>query len=71
MVNLKKESFLKILFIFSFFIILTAYGIQYILGYQPCNLCIIERVPYALCLIIVILSYKFKKNQIEQFKKIK
>ncbi len=64
MVNLKKEFFLKILFILSFLIILTAYVIQYILGYQPCNLCIIERVPYALCLIIVILSYKFKKNLI-------
>ena len=37
---------------------------QYILGYQPCNLCIIERIPYWLAIVILILNYKFKKNYI-------
>ena len=64
MVNLKKETYLKILFLFSFNILLIAYAVQYLLGYQPCNLCIIERIPYALTLIIIILNYKFKKDQI-------
>jgi disulfide bond formation protein DsbB len=64
MANLKKETYLKILFILSFVILLTAYIIQYLLGYQPCNLCIIERIPYALAIIILILNYKFKKNEI-------
>jgi disulfide bond formation protein DsbB len=64
MANLKKETYLKILFILSFVILLTAYTIQYLLGYQPCNLCIIERIPYALAIIILILNYKFKKNEI-------
>jgi disulfide bond formation protein DsbB len=64
MFNLKKETYLKILFLLSFIILLTAYVVQYLLGYQPCNLCILERVPYALTLIILILNFKFKKNQV-------
>ena len=34
------------------------------MGYQPCNLCIIERVPYVLAITILILNYRFKKNEI-------
>ena len=63
MVNLKK-NYLQILFILSITILTTAYVIQYIFGYQPCNLCIIERIPYALAIIILILNYKFKKDQV-------
>ena len=64
MANLKKENYLKIIFILSFVILTTAYAIQYILGYQPCNLCVIERIPYVLAIIILILNYKFKKDQV-------
>ena len=64
MPNLKKEHYLLILFSLSFLILITAYAIQYIFGYQPCNLCIIERIPYTLGIIILILSYKFKKDQV-------
>ena len=45
-------------------ILIAAFTIQYLLGYQPCNLCIIERIPYALAIIIVVLNYKFKNDQI-------
>ena len=45
-------------------ILIAAFIIQYLLGYQPCNLCIIERIPYALAIIIVILNYKFRNDQI-------
>ena len=64
MFNLKKEIYLKILFLLSFIVLITAYFVQYLLGYQPCNLCILERVPYALTLIILILNFKFKKDQV-------
>ena len=64
MFNLKKEIYLKILFLLSFVVLITAYFVQYLLGYQPCNLCILERVPYALTLIILILNFKFKKDQV-------
>jgi disulfide bond formation protein DsbB len=64
MVKLKKETYQILLFLISFSVLVFAYAIQYLLGYQPCNLCIIERIPYFLALIILILNYKFKKDQI-------
>ena len=64
MANLKKETYLKILFLISFAILIIAYSIEYLLGYQPCSLCLIERIPYALAIIILILNYKFKKDQL-------
>ena len=62
--NFKKEFYLKVLLILSVLILISAYFIQYVLGYQPCKLCIIERIPYALVIIIIILNYNFKKDQI-------
>ena len=64
MASLKKDNYLKILLILCFAILISAYAIQYLFGYQPCNLCILERIPYALSIIILILNYKFKKNEI-------
>ena len=64
MANLKKETYLKILFLFSITILLFAYAVQFILGYQPCSLCILERIPYVLSIIILILNYSFKKNEL-------
>ena len=62
--NIKKETYLKILFLLSSAILIIAYTIQYIFGYQPCNLCIIERIPFMVALIILILNYYFKKNEL-------
>ena len=64
MINLKKENYLQILLFLNISIITTAYSIEYLLGYQPCYLCIIERIPYILAIIILILNYNFKKDQI-------
>tara|TARA_B100000767_G_C19570911_1_gene453172 strand:+ start:287 stop:772 length:486 start_codon:yes stop_codon:yes gene_type:complete len=64
MVNLKKETYLKILFLLSFAILSFAYAVQYLLEFQPCNLCIIERIPYFLALIVLLLNFKFKRDYI-------
>ena len=64
MAKFKKETYLKIIFLVSFITLVTAYAIQYILGYQPCNLCIIERVPYMLAIIILVFNHSFQKNEI-------
>ena len=58
----KKEFYLKIIFLISLTAIISAYYIEFILGYQPCNLCLIERLPYALSLMILLLNFKFKKR---------
>jgi disulfide bond formation protein DsbB len=64
MVDLGKKSYLQILFFLSFLILISALTIQYVFGYHPCNLCIIERIPYGLAIIILTLNYIFKKDQI-------
>ena len=45
MINLSKEKYLQILFFLSISILIAAFSIQYLFGYQPCNLCVIERIP--------------------------
>jgi len=53
MLEVKNKIILKLVLVFSIFAILAAYFIQYVLGHQPCNLCLIERVPYILSIIII------------------
>ena len=64
MVNLKKENYLQIIFALNILILGSALIIEYIFGYQPCYLCKIERIPYGLSIIILILNYFFNKDQI-------
>ena len=63
MYNLKENNYLQILFILSILILGSALIIEYIFGYQPCNLCKIERIPYLLSIIILITNYFFRGNQ--------
>ena len=63
MSEIKNKNILNIIFLFSIFALLTAYFIEYILGHQPCNLCLIERIPYILTILIISLIYIFKKNE--------
>ena len=63
MVKLKKR-YLFILFVSSILILISAFIIEYVFGYQPCNLCLIERIPYGLAIVILVLNYNFKKDQI-------
>ena len=63
MLNLKIESYLKLIFLISLVSIISAYFIEYILGHQPCNLCLIERIPYVLSIILIILNYFLEKNE--------
>ena len=64
MFSLTKQHYLQILFALSCLILLSALIVEYVLGYQPCNLCIIERIPYGLAIIILILNHLFKKDQL-------
>ena len=63
MLNIKVESYLKLIFIISLVSIISAYFIEYILGHQPCNLCLIERIPYGISIILIILNYFLEKNE--------
>ena len=56
-----KKIYLSILII-SILALTSAYFIEYFLGYQPCNLCLLERIPYALSIIIILTNLKIKFN---------
>jgi len=61
--NFKIEFYLKIIFLISLISIFSAFFIEYVLGHLPCNLCLIERIPYGLCIFLIILNYFVKKNE--------
>ena len=63
MLNIKTGVYLKIILIISFISLATAYYIEYVLGHQPCNLCLLERIPYWLCIIIIITNFIIKKYE--------
>jgi len=56
---------LKIIFVICLTSIISAYFIEFILGHKPCNLCLIERIPYWLGIILIILNFTFRCK--EQF----
>ena len=61
---IKNKFTLNAVLIFSVFALITAYFIQYILSHEPCNLCLIERIPYLAAIILVSLIFilnKFEK----------
>ena len=61
--NIKIDTYLKIIFLISLISIISAYFIEYVLGYQPCNLCLIERIPYGLSIILIILNHFFNQDK--------
>ena len=63
MANLKIEFILKCIFMVSLISIISAYFIEYILGHQPCNLCLIERIPYGISIILISLMLFLKKSE--------
>ena len=63
MFNQNAETNLKVIFLFSLIALISAYLIEYVLGHQPCNLCLIERIPYGLSLILISLILYLKKSE--------
>ena len=63
MYNFKIDHYLKIIFFISLLSLTSAFFIEYILGHQPCNLCLIQRIPYALSIILILLLNFHKKNE--------
>jgi len=61
MPQIKNNFLFNLILYFSIFALFAAFFIEYVLQHQPCNLCLIERIPYLLAIIIIILSFKFKK----------
>ena len=56
-----NNNLITILFFFSFLILLFAYFIEYVLGYEACNLCLIGRLPYFFVIAFSLIFFFFKK----------
>jgi len=64
MISKDNKIILNGVLIFSILSLSIAYFIQYVLGHQPCNLCLIERIPYIVSVILISLIFiinKFEK----------
>ena len=61
MSQIKNKITLNVILLLSIVAIIMAYMIEYVLGHQPCNLCLIERIPYIFSIIIVSVCLFFKK----------
>ncbi|WP_435163032.1 disulfide bond formation protein B [Candidatus Pelagibacter bacterium nBUS_25] len=65
MLSLIQKNLFKTIFLISLISLISAYFIELVLGHQPCNLCLLERIPYFFSIIIIILNLKF--NHFEKF----
>jgi disulfide bond formation protein DsbB len=52
---MKNKTILNVILFISIFALIAAYFVEYILGYKPCNLCLIERLPYFFAIVIIFL----------------
>ena len=59
MINSKNIFFLAVLF--SIFAILSAFFMQYVLGHAPCKLCIYQRIPYYIIILVGLITLFFPK----------
>ena len=58
---IQQKTTLHLILLFSIFALSAAYFIEYFLGHQPCNLCLIERIPYAISIMIIVICLFTKK----------
>ena len=61
--NLNNKLILNAILAFSILSLSIAYFIQYVLGHKPCNLCLIERIPYGFSIILISIILILKKNE--------
>ena len=61
MPKIKYIKTLNLILIYSIFSLVAAYFIEYVLGHQPCNLCLLQRIPYIFVIIIISLCLFLKK----------
>ena len=65
MLSSKINTYLKIIFFISLIALISAFFIEHSLGHKPCNLCLIQRIPYGLSITLIILN--FFLNEKEKF----
>ena len=59
---LNKKNFYLFILSYSLFAILFALYIEYILNYNPCKLCLYQRIPYIIAIFVSFIGYNYFKN---------
>ena len=63
MLKQSNNIFLIIIFAVISLAIISALMIQYWLGHEPCKLCLYQRIPYFLAILLIIKIFFFKKYE--------
>ena len=58
------RNFFIVIFSLSFFSLAAALYIEYVLGIKPCILCIYQRIPYAIALLISVCAFFINNKKI-------
>ena len=65
MLKINQKILNRIIVLISLIALTSAFFIEYVLKYQPCNLCLYERIPYAVAIVIILLNSNF--NFLQKF----
>ena len=57
-----RKNFYLIIFFVSLISIISALYIEYVLKYQPCKLCIYQRLPYLAAIFVSIIGFNYSNN---------
>ena len=63
MLKQTNNIFLIVIFVVISLAIMSALIIQYWLGHEPCKLCLYQRIPYFLAILLIIKIFFFKKYE--------
>ncbi len=59
---LSRKSLYLVILVYSIFAIIFALYIEYYLNYQPCKLCLYQRVPFILAISVSFVGFNFPKK---------
>ena len=59
---LSRKSLYLIVLAYSIFAIIYALYVEYYLNYQPCKLCLYQRVPFILAIFVSLVGFNFPKK---------
>ena len=60
---INKKKFYLFVLIYSLIAIFFALYVEHILQYQPCKLCLYQRIPYLVAIFISFAGYSYFKNE--------
>ena len=58
-----NKKFLFSILVFTSFVLVSAFVIEHQLGHEPCKLCLYERIPYFLSMLLIIKIFFIKKYE--------